>query len=66
VTQMFHDQAVVKIKCRTSETAKYIGWIDQYDEVQILYNNNVLVVIDGCSLYNYLKTARIYAAKCRF
>ena len=30
---MFHDESVVKIKCRTNEPAKYIGWIDQVKKI---------------------------------
>ncbi len=81
---MFHDSPVVKMKCRTNEQAKYIGWISQVlkrnqnspksnywllcliqkaEEVHVLYERNILACIDGCGLYHYLKTARIYAAK---
>ena len=40
LTQMFHDTSVLQIKCRTYENPKYIGWISQPEEVEILYNNN--------------------------
>ena len=62
LTQMFHDTSVLQIKCRTYEIPKYIGWISQPEEVEILYNNNVLICIDGANLFQFLKTTRKYAA----
>lgn len=32
------------------------------EEIYILYENNILVCIDGANLYHYLRAARKYAA----
>ncbi len=62
ITQMFHDEKVLKIKCRTYEPVKYIGWVSQPEEVEILYENKILVCIDGANLFHYLRATRKYAA----
>ena len=64
ITQMFHDDKVIKLKCRTYESPRYIGWITQPEELEILYSNNILVCLDGSNLYHYLRAARKYAANC--
>jgi hypothetical protein len=30
---MFHDDTILKLKCRTFEPAKYIGWINQVSSI---------------------------------
>jgi hypothetical protein len=62
---MFHDDVIVRLKCRTYEPPRYNGWINQPEEVQILYENNVVVCLDGINLFHYLRAARKYAAKCK-
>jgi Rab3 GTPase-activating protein non-catalytic subunit len=60
---MFHNDTVMKLKCRSYEPARFMGWKSHPEELEILYSNNVLVCIDGCSLYHYLKAARIFSAR---
>ncbi len=36
------------------------------EEIEILYENNILVCIDGANLYHYLRAAKKYAAFCNF
>lgn len=61
-TQVFSNNEVLKIKCRTYESPKYIGWIQQPEELEIIFSNNILVCIDGFELYNFLSMARKNAA----
>lgn len=61
-TQVFSNNEVLKIKCRTYESPKYIGWIQQPEELEIIFSNNILVCIDGFELYNFLSLARKNAA----
>lgn len=61
-TQIFHANTIKKIKCRTYEPAKYLGWIQQPEEIEILYGDNVLVCIDGCNMFHFLGALRKYAA----
>lgn len=62
---MFHDERVIKLKCRTYEQPKYLGWIAQPEEIEILYGGNVLVCLEGANLYHYLRAARKYAANSK-
>jgi hypothetical protein len=61
-TQLYSNNEVLRIKCRTYESPKYIGWIQQPEELEIIYLNNILVCIDGFELFNFLSLARKNAA----
>lgn len=63
ISQMFHNQPVKAIKCRSYQPAVSAMKHDQLEEVFILYQT-VLVTMDGFGLFQTLRGCRSHIARC--
>ncbi len=60
-SQIFHDQPVVELKCATFDRWAHLshgGAGEQRDELTVLHRDNVLVVLDGFSLFQTMRACR--------
>jgi len=48
------------------KSARVIWFYLKPEEVEILYENNVLVCLDGANLYHYLRAAKKYTAHSKY
>ncbi|KAG1709741.1 Rab3 GTPase-activating protein non-catalytic subunit [Nymphon striatum] len=62
VSQLFHDQPIIKLKCQTFTPSKNIDMPQLSDELMILYTT-VVVTIDGFSLFQMLRACRSQVAR---
>lgn len=65
ISQMFHNQPVKAIKCRSYQPAATAMKHDQLEEVFILYQT-VLVTMDGFGLFQTLRGCRSHIARCMY
>ncbi|XP_061599089.1 rab3 GTPase-activating protein non-catalytic subunit isoform X2 [Cololabis saira] len=67
LSQLLHEDPVLRLKCRTYEIPRHPGVTEQHEELSILYPA-ALVTIDGFSLFQALRAcrnqvARVFATK---
>ncbi|XP_038077511.1 rab3 GTPase-activating protein non-catalytic subunit-like isoform X2 [Patiria miniata] len=62
LSQLLHEDPILKLKCRTYEIPRYPGIAEQQEELTILYPNS-LVTIDGFSLFQSLRACRNQLAR---
>ncbi|XP_070571342.1 rab3 GTPase-activating protein non-catalytic subunit-like [Ptychodera flava] len=62
ISQLLHEEPVLKLKCRTYEIPRHSGVAEQMEELTILYPT-VLVTIDGFSLFQSLRACRNQVAR---
>jgi len=65
ISQMFHDQQVHSLKCRSYKPATSAMEHDQLEELFVLYDT-VLVTMDGFGLFQTLRACRNHVARCKF
>eukprot|EP00058_Branchiostoma_floridae_P024778 XP_002610268.1 hypothetical protein BRAFLDRAFT_92992 [Branchiostoma floridae] len=62
LSQLLHEDPVLKVKCSTYQPRRHAGASEQLEELTILYPN-ALVTIDGFSLYQSLRACRNQVAR---
>ncbi|XP_064601694.1 rab3 GTPase-activating protein non-catalytic subunit-like isoform X2 [Liolophura sinensis] len=62
MSQLLHEEPVIKLKCRTYEASRYLGMAEQHEELIILYKK-ALVTIDGFSFVQSLRACRNQVAR---
>nr|XP_006813820.1 PREDICTED: rab3 GTPase-activating protein non-catalytic subunit-like [Saccoglossus kowalevskii] len=62
ISQLLHEERVLKLKCRTYELPRHSGIAEQIEELTILYPK-ALVTIDGFSLFQSLRACRNQVAR---
>ncbi|CAH1792515.1 unnamed protein product [Owenia fusiformis] len=62
LSQLFHEEVVSQIKCRTYQLPHFPGLPEQPEDLSILYSK-ALVTIDGFSLYQSLRVCRNQVAR---
>ncbi|XP_078675646.1 rab3 GTPase-activating protein non-catalytic subunit-like isoform X2 [Branchiostoma floridae x Branchiostoma belcheri] len=62
LSQLLHEDPVLKVKCSTYQPRRHAGAAEQLEELTILYPN-ALVTIDGFSLYQSLRACRNQVAR---
>ncbi|XP_072040294.1 rab3 GTPase-activating protein non-catalytic subunit-like [Amphiura filiformis] len=62
LSQLLHEDPVLKLKCRTYEVPRYPGIGEQQEELTILYPT-ALVTVDGFSLFQSLRACRHQLAR---
>ncbi|XP_074646161.1 rab3 GTPase-activating protein non-catalytic subunit-like isoform X2 [Tubulanus polymorphus] len=62
ISQLLHEEPVVKLKSRSYAPARYTGDSEQHEELTILYPH-ALVSIDGFSLFQTLRACRNQVAR---
>jgi hypothetical protein len=61
-SQIFHDQRVTSLKCRSYQPASTAMEHDQLEELFVLYET-VLVTMDGFGLFQTLRACRNHLAR---
>ncbi|XP_051578271.1 rab3 GTPase-activating protein non-catalytic subunit-like isoform X2 [Myxocyprinus asiaticus] len=62
LSQLLHEDPVLRLKCRTYEIPRHPGVTEQHEELSILYPA-ALVTIDGFSLFQSLRACRNQVAR---
>ncbi|XP_077997216.1 rab3 GTPase-activating protein non-catalytic subunit-like [Glandiceps talaboti] len=62
ISQLLHEEPVLRLKCRTYELPRHPGVAEQMEELTILYPT-VVVTIDGFSLFQSLRACRNQLAR---
>ncbi|KAI0237109.1 Rab3 GTPase-activating protein non-catalytic subunit [Lamellibrachia satsuma] len=62
LSQIFSDEVVQKIRCRTYEPPRHAGDAEKHEELSILYKKS-LVTIDGFSIFQSLRACRNQVAR---
>uniref|UniRef100_A0A3P8UIG0 RAB3 GTPase activating protein subunit 2 (non-catalytic) n=1 Tax=Cynoglossus semilaevis TaxID=244447 RepID=A0A3P8UIG0_CYNSE len=62
LSQLLHEDPVLRLKCRTYEVPRHPGVTEQHEELTILYPA-ALVTIDGFSLFQSLRACRNQVAR---
>ncbi|KAJ8045799.1 Rab3 GTPase-activating protein non-catalytic subunit [Holothuria leucospilota] len=62
LSQLLHEDPVLKLKCRTLDMPRFPGLAEQQEELTILYPS-ALVTIDGFSLFQSLRACRNQLAR---
>ncbi|XP_033105383.1 rab3 GTPase-activating protein non-catalytic subunit-like [Anneissia japonica] len=62
LSQLLHEDPVLKLKCRTHDAPRYPGIAEQPEELSILFPTS-LVLVDGFSLFQSLRACRNQLAR---
>ena len=62
LSQIFNEEPVTRIKCRTYEPPRHSTDAEKHEELTILYKK-ALVTIDGFSLFQSLRACRNQVAR---